>query len=80
MISSHLLLLSYFELTEYDRILRYLETSTDANNYLKALIESIATKKDVNHSVASNCLHVLALKAECFLLTGAFSKGASAFN
>lgn len=32
MISAHLLMLSYFELSEYDRILRYLETSTEANN------------------------------------------------
>ena len=80
MISAHLLLLSYFELSEYDRILRYLESSTDANNQLKALIETVAARKEVNHSVASNCLHLLALKAECFLLTGAFTKGASAFN
>ena len=80
MISAHLILLSYFELSEYDRILRYVETSTEANNNLKSLIETIASKKDVNHSVASNCLHILALKAECFLLTGAFTKGASAFN
>ena len=80
MISAHLLLLSYFELSEYDRILRYLEASTEANNALKSLIETISSKKDVNHSVASNCLHLLALKAECFLLTGMFPKGASTFK
>ena len=80
MISAHLLMLSYFELSEYERILRYLETSTEANNNLKSLIEALATRKDVNHSVASNCLHLLALKAECFLLTSEFTKGASAFN
>ena len=80
MISAHLLLLTYFELAEHDRILRYLETSTDANNELKSLIESIAARKEVHPSVASNCLHIIALKAECYLLTGAFTKGAYVFN
>ena len=79
LISAHLLLLSYFELSEQDRILRYLETSTEANNELKALLEAVAKKKEVNHSVASNCLHILAIKAECLLLTGAHAKGVTAY-
>lgn len=79
LISAHLLLLSYFELSEQDRILRYLETSTEANNELKTLLEAVAKKKEVSHSVASNCLHILAIKAECLLLTGSFEKGVKAY-
>ena len=59
--------------------MRYLETSTEANNELKTLLEAVAKKKEVNHSVASNCLHILAIKAECLLLTGAHDKGVKAY-
>ena len=79
-ITAHLLLLSYFQLEEYERVLRYLEQSTDANNHFKDVFDSLLAKNTLPSSIASNTLHVLALKAECNLLLGQFEKAAHIFN
>jgi len=60
--------------------LRYLEQSTEANNHFKDVFDGLISKNILSKSVASNTLHVLALKAECLLLLGHFEKAAHTFN
>lgn len=44
------------------------------------VLERVCSRKSVKRRVASNCLHILALKAECQLLTEDYEKGATTFN
>lgn len=80
MITAHFLLLSYFQLEEYERVLRYLEQSTEANNNFKDVFDQLLAKSSLSRSVASNTLHVLALKAESNLILGNHDKAAHTFN
>ena len=43
---------------------------------MKEVLESVCARQNVKRRLASNCLHILALKAECYLLTDEFAKGA----
>jgi tetratricopeptide (TPR) repeat protein len=79
-ITAHLLLLCFFQMEEYERVLRYLEQSTEANNHFKDVFELLLARSSVSHSIASNALHVLALRAECNLLLGRFEQAAHTFN
>ena len=82
-ISAYLLLLSYFQQAEYERVLRYLELSSSdshQNNMMKDVLDRVCAQERVKRRLASNCLHILALKAECHLLTGQYDKGVTAFN
>ena len=47
---------------------------------MKDVLESVCARQRVQRRLASNCLHILALKAECLLLTEQFAKGAQTFN
>lgn len=79
-ITAHLMLLSFFQMDEYERVLRFLEQSTEANNHFKEMFDQLLARASVSHSVASNALHVLALRAECNLLLGKFDEAAHVFN
>ena len=82
-ISAYLLLLSYFQQAEYERVLRYLELSSSdshQNNMMRDVLERVCAQERVKRRLASNCLHILALKAECLLLTAQFDKGVTTFN
>ena len=70
-ISAYLLLLTYFQQSEYERVLRYLELGCDgtSQNTMREILERVCAKEKVKRRLASNCLHILALKAECLLLT-----------
>lgn len=61
-------------------MLRYLEQPTEANNHFKDVFDQLLARNTLSQSVASNTLHVLALKAECNLLLGHFEKAAHTFN
>ena len=47
---------------------------------MKDVLERVCSKEKVKRRLASNCLHILALKAECYLLTDQFDKGVTTFN
>ena len=82
-ISAYLILLSYFQQGEYERVLRYLEVGFEGrkhNNSMKDCLERVCGRERVQRRLASNCLHILALKAECYLLTEQFVKGVQTFN
>jgi len=47
---------------------------------MKDVLERVCARERVQRRLASNCLHILALKAECYLLTDQNAKGVTTFN
>ena len=45
-----------------------------------SVLERVCARQQVKRRLASNCLHILALKAECQLLTQQSAKGVNTFN
>ena len=81
-VSAYLLCLSFFQEGEYERVMRYLELRNDnyQGNPMKEVLERVCALPRAKRRLASNCLHILALKAECQLLTEQFAKGAQTFK
>ena len=57
-----------------------MECQPHTGNNFPQLFAQIMRQSDCKRNIASNCLNILALQGECYLLTGGFQKGTDCFD